>query len=381
MIIVEILFWMSLLFLLYVYGGYVVLTLPFKRQPQVTDESLRPTCTLVIAAYNEEKIIGQKIENSLALDYPKELLEIIIVADGSTDRTQDVIGHYPSVKFFYQPERQGKLAAIQRIWPAIQSEIVVFTDANSFLNSTAIKSLVQHFADPKVGGVSGEKKVSRLPTTTGTEGLYWKYESWLKKKDAEFYSIAGAAGELFAIRSTLYTPLDENLVLDDFIQSMLVCNQGYRVVYEQSAVAAELPSPTLKDEFARKVRIAAGGFQATSYLNNKMDFRKFPKLGFVYFSHRVFRWQLAPFAFFALLPLNIFIGMFHQSPFYLTVLVFQVFFYILAIVRNYFSIYGKSTTFISLVHYFFFMQLAVIAGWIKFKGKRQTAIWEKIPRM
>src|SRR5688572_6653998 len=242
--IVEVLFWINLLFLLYVYGGYVLFTLLFKRQRGVVDPSFKPKCTLLIAAYNEEKVIERKIQNSLELDYPERQLEIIIVADGSTDQTAEIVSRYPLVKLFYQPERKGKLAAIQRVLPAVQSEIVVFTDANTFLNRSALNLLVPHFADATVGGVSGEKKVSNLPTSTGTEGIYWKYESWLKQKDSEFYSVVGAAGELFAIRASLYTTLEENLVLDDFIQSMLVCNQGYRVVYEPMAVATELPSQT-----------------------------------------------------------------------------------------------------------------------------------------
>jgi biofilm PGA synthesis N-glycosyltransferase PgaC len=381
MVLVEILFWLNLLTLLYVYGGYVLFTLPFKKQTKWIDNGSRPKCTLVIAAFNEGKVIEDKILNSLALDYPNGMLDIVIVADGSTDHIHEIVNRYPSIRLFYQPERKGKLAAIQRILPAIQSEIVVFTDANCLLNKTAITDLVSHFADPGVGAVSGEKKVIKTPTAAATEGIYWKYESWLKSKDSQFYSIVGAAGELLALRTELYTILDEQLVLDDFIQSMLVCNQGYRVIYEKAAFASELPSPSLKDEFIRKVRIAAGGFQAINYLSDKMNFKKHLKLTFLYYSHRVFRWVLAPFCFFAILPLNTIIIIFKPNFLYGAILGLQVLCYIIAILRNFFSASGKSPAFISLIHYFFFMQIGAIAGLIKFKGRGQSATWEKIPRI
>jgi len=380
MTIVEILFWITLLFLLYVYGGYVLFTLPFKKKRPVVDKSFRPKCTLLIAAFNEEKVIAEKIRNSLELEYPEGLIEIVVVADGSTDRTPQIVSAYPSIKLFYQPERKGKLAAIQRVLPAIQSEVVVFTDANTLLNKTAIKTIIPHFADPGVGAVSGEKKVHSLESIAGTEGLYWKYESWLKKNDSRFSTIVGAAGELFAVRSSLYTMVDENLVLDDFIQSMLICNQGYRVVYEPLAFATELPSPTLKHEFTRKVRIAAGGFQAMNYLKNTMNLGKYPRVNFLYYSHRVFRWIPAPFCVFALLPLNIGIVLWQRNTFYETILVIQVFIYILAILVKKFSISGKIPKFILVVNYFFLMQIAAIVGLIKYKRQEQTAIWEKIPR-
>ncbi|HSB92640.1 MAG TPA: glycosyltransferase family 2 protein [Flavitalea sp.] len=381
MIIAEILFWLALLFILYVYGGYVLFTLPFKRKQVNADRYLRPKCTLLIAAYNEETIIAEKIRNSLELEYPQNLLEIVVVADGSTDKTSEIVSAYPSVRLFYQPERKGKLAAIQRVLPTLKSEIVVFTDANALLNKTALANMVPHFSDPKVGAVSGEKKVRSLPATTGTEGIYWKYESWLKKKDARFYSIAGAAGELLAVRSSLYTVLEENLVLDDFIQSMLICNQGYRVEYEPSAFASELPSPTLQFEFVRKMRIAAGGFQAVNYLKNKMDLKKYPRINFLYYSHRVFRWTAAPFCFFALLPLNVWMALVHPGFFYKTILVIQACIYLIAILGIKFSKLGKSPVFIPVVHYFFMMQIAAISGFVQYKRNEQTAIWEKIPRI
>ena len=190
----------------------------------------------------------------------------------------------------------------------------------------------------------------------------------------------GAAGEIFAMRSSLYIVLEENLVLDDFIQSMLVCNQGYKVVYEPLAFATELPSLTLKDEFSRKVRIASGGFQAISYLKRKLNLRKYPAVGFLYYSHRVFRWIPAPVCFFLSLPLNVCIVLIERNAFYETILVIQALIYFIAFLGKKFSISGKRYTFISVVYYFFFMQIAAIAGLIKFWRKGQSAIWEKIPR-
>lgn len=375
---VEIFFWASLCVLIYAYGGYTLLLWPPLRRDRSEYVATLPSCTLLIAAYNEEQVIEAKIFNSLQLKYQENLLDILIVADGSDDRTVSICKQYPAVTLMFQPRREGKIAAIQRALREINSEIIVFSDANAMLNPDALIHLNRHFADPSVGAVSGEKKVLELGGGAPTEGLYWKYESWLKKQDARYYGLVGAAGELFALRRSLYTFLPADTILDDFMQSMLICTAGYRVEYEPSAVALEKPSRSVKDEFERKSRIAAGGFQSMQRLNILRLTGRYPKLVLLYVSHRVMRWTIAPLALIALLVFNSLLVT--SSSFYLLFLWLQVLFYFFAIVGNGFSNVGKQLRLLRVPGYFFLMNAAVIAGYVRHLRKRQTATWEKIPR-
>jgi len=380
MFLTELLLYLDVFILIYVFGGYALVTYVFKKQARLVDDSFKPTCTIIIAAFNEEKVIADKIVNCLRLTYPPDLLQVVVIADGSTDRTTEIAQTFDSVKVFYTPERKGKLAAIQRVMPEIDSEIIVFTDANCLLNPVAIDQLTRHFADKKVGAVSGEKKVLQAASSADAESYYWRYESWLKKKDSDFFSLVGAAGEILAMRKALYTYIPETLVLDDFVQSMLICGKGLQVVYEPMAIASELPSVNLKDEFTRKVRIAAGGFQSVLFLRQRIKFSDNRKLGFLYYSHRVFRWTIAPLAFFLLLPLNLLTVLANGGIFYDVLLWLQLCVYLLVLVKSFRPVVVNRIPGLSAIHYLFFMQLTAIVGFLRFKNGGQSPSWEKIPR-
>ena len=205
MLILEILFWSAAATVFYTFLGFPILvTLVARVRSQPVDKRpYFPTVTLLIPAYNEEKLIGQKIENSLSLEYPLDQLEVCIVADGSSDRTVKIVKNYAEhgVKLYFEPERKGKITAVNRVMPLLTSEIVIFSDANAFLTPNTAKAMTANFADESVAAVAGEKQV-----LGGGEGLYWRYESYLKKMDSQISSVMGAAGELFAIRRKQFQP-------------------------------------------------------------------------------------------------------------------------------------------------------------------------------
>ncbi len=354
-----------------------------KNQPELPG-SYFPTVTLITAVYNEASIIQKKIENTFALSYPKEKLRILFIADGSTDETVDILHKHPSVEVLYQPEREGKVAAINRAMQYVNSEIVVFCDGNTFLNTNCIEYLVRHFADKKVGAVAGEKKIIDTSGDTNVagegEGLYWKYESFLKRMDSKFYTVVGAAGELFSIRTALYHPVDKNILLDDFMISLRICMEGYRVVYEPDAYAAEEPSESLMDEQKRKVRISAGGIQSVILLKGLLNIFKYGKLSFQYISHRVLRWIACPPLLPLMLVLNIFIVYKGTQPVYTAVLISQILFYTAAFTGWILTFYNIKIKALYVPYYFLFMNVAMYLGMIRYFKKSQSVLWEKANR-
>src|SRR5688572_7818562 len=383
----EFIFWISLALVFYNYAGYAILIAIhnfLKGKKKAPPQQHFPSVSFIVAAYNEEDCIETKILNSLDQDYPAEKIEFLFITDGSTDRTNGIILNYPRIQLLHDKIRSGKSAALNRVVSAASNEILIFCDANTILNRDAILNITRHYSDPSVGGVAGEKKV--IPASAGSdevgagEGLYWKYESILKRLDSEFHSVVGAAGELFSLRRSLYEPVANNVILDDFIISMRVAEKGFRIVYEPDAYAMELPSFSMGDEQKRKVRIAAGGFQAMTMLTSLFNFRKQPKLSFLYISHRVLRWTLSPICLILAFVANAFLFFQSGAPGYKILFVGQVIFYGMALVAGVFSIKGRQPKLMKLAWYFVFMNLSVILGFFRFVRGGQPAAWEKARR-
>lgn len=385
-------FWISLFIIFYTYIGYglfvyflVLIKRNFykKSKPVVYDNKELPTCSLVIAAYNEEGVIQEKIENTLFLSYPPELLKIYFVTDGSTDNTVEIIKKYPQLNLLHSDERRGKIAAMDRAMSYLDSEIVVFTDANTFLNRDAIIAICQNYSDPSVGGVAGEKRVSfddKADASSAGEGMYWKYESQLKKWDSELYSVVGTAGELFSIRRVLYQAVPPNTILDDFMISMQIAAEGYKIVYEPNAFAVETASANVQEELKRKIRIAAGGMQAVFKLKELLNPFKRPILSFQYISHRVLRWTVTPLLLLLVFVLNLYFAIFEERQLYAILFIFQVFFYSLAIVGLILERKNLKTKITFIPYYFCIMNYAVLAGMIRFFQNKQNVIWVKAKR-
>lgn len=389
-----IIFWICVGIVFYTYLGYGILLFVLVRIKRLVKgktppiEKLKneewPEVTLLICAYNEEDVIEDKMKNTRALDYPEGKLKVVFATDGSNDKTNELLSTYPEVTVLYKPERRGKTAALNRAIPYVKTDLVIFTDANTHLNSQSIKEIVTCFQNPKVGCVAGEKRIevrNEDGIAAGGEGAYWKYESALKKWDSELYSTMGAAGELFAIRTELFEPMDLNMLLDDFIMSMLIVKRGYKIEYCKEAYACETGSAELAEEKKRKVRIAAGGLQSIWKLKSLLNPFKYGVISFQLLSHRFLRWSITPFCLLALIPLNIILVLENKSWIYITIWAFQCLFYILAYIGYNNEINGKKSKLTYIPCYFLFMNLNVFGG-IRYliKKKKGTGAWEKAKR-
>jgi cellulose synthase/poly-beta-1,6-N-acetylglucosamine synthase-like glycosyltransferase len=389
MVIIKAVFFIGIFIVFYSYAGYGIvlwflLKLKKKKPSGVSAADELPALTLIVAAYNEENFIEEKIANTLQLDYPREKLEIIFITDGSSDSTPRLAASYERIQVLHEDQRRGKVAAIHRAMAFVKTPVIVFSDANTLLNKTCLLNIARHYSLPEVGGVAGEKKILSAESDSAAgagEGIYWKYESFLKKLDSELYSVVGAAGELFSIRTELYTYSGDNILLDDFVISLNVCRMGYRVVYEPEAYALETPSASLREEQKRKIRISAGAFQSMLLLKDLLNIFKYGVLSFQYISHRVLRWTLCP----ALLPviflLNILLTATRQGLIYDGLMGCQVIFYAAAITGWIYSNKEIKIKALYVPYYFFFLNLSLYMGYFRYKKGRQSVLWEKAVRV
>lgn len=391
--LIQLLFWVSIAIVFYTYAGYGILLYMLVKiksclcaTPLQPEFSELPAVTLLIAAYNEASVIKEKMENCRLLNYPKDKLKIIWITDGSSDETNEKLSQYPEITVYHQPERRGKTAALNRGMQFVNTPYTVFTDANTMLNTEAIVEIIAPFTDPETGCVAGEKRIAihdKDNASSGGEGFYWKYESKLKYWDARLYSAVGAAGELYAIRTSLFETMPEDTLLDDFILSMRIAAKGYKIAYCDTAYAIEDGSADMKNEGKRKVRIAAGGLQAICRLKKLLVPNPFHLgiLRFQYISHRVLRWSITPVLLFLLFPLNILLSFIPEiSPFYFTILVLQVIFYALAIIGYYMQQKQIKPKFLFIPYYFLFMNLNVIKAFFYLRKNKGSGVWEKAQR-
>ena len=389
MVFLKICFWLSLFIVFYTYLGYgmilfflVKMKALFRvKNAQRTNEPL-PGVTVLVAAYNEADFIEEKIKNCLQFDYPADKIHFLFVTDGSDDGTPDKVKQFPQVQLLHQSERKGKIAATNRAMPFVKTPIVVFTDANTVVNKETIRLMVRHYDDPKTGVVAGEKRifVKEKDTASGAgEGIYWKYESKLKKWDSELYSVVGAAGELFSIRTALFEPVPSDTIVEDFFMTMSIAKKGYRIIYEPEACAMEGPSASVGEELKRKIRIAAGGMQAVARLATLLNPLKYGVLSFQYISHRVMRWTIAPLSLPILFLTNAMLIL-NGSLFFKIFFALQVLFYLLALVGFLLEQRKIKLKVFFVPYYFFIMNYAVYAGFIRALKGSQSVLWERAKR-
>ena len=393
-ITLKIIFWLCLALVVYTYVGYgavlyIILKIKnifFRREtPPILplDPQLLPDVTLMICAYNEADVIEEKMQNIRALNYPQDKLCVMWVTDGSSDNSNEMLQAYPEVKLVYSPERKGKAAAMQHGLQENKAEYVIFTDANTMLNADAIREIVRQFMKKNVSCVSGEKRVAARHAGQATaegEGVYWKYESMLKRWDSELYSAMGAAGELFAVRMSHYLPAPSNALLDDFMMSMLILKDGHRIAYTSEAYATEYGSASTAEESKRKRRIAAGGLQSIWWLRSMMNPFAYPKVAFQYISHRVLRWSITPLALFALFPLNLLLLFASGSLIYQLLFLLQLFFYLSALTGHILKVSGRRNKLLYIPCYFLFMNLNVFLGMGYLMSHKDSGTWEKARR-
>jgi biofilm PGA synthesis N-glycosyltransferase PgaC len=388
----EMIFWISLSVLFFCYLGYGILLWFFQSVKRLfhapgmkkMEFEMLPV-TLIVASYNEADVLEAKIRNSLSIHYRENKLHFIFIVDGSNDDSEKIIRNSPHIQLIIHPDRKGKMAAIKTAMQRVKTPLVAFSDANAMLNEDCLLKMVAHFSDPQVGGVAGEKKIIHHAVqrngVSEAESLYWKYESFMKKLDAGFYTVIGAAGELFCARTALLNDFDETIILDDFINSMQVCLKGYRIAYEPGAYASESASASLAEEEKRKVRIAAGAYQAIGRLWSALNFFKRPLLSFQYLVRRFLRWTACPLFIITLFLSNLLIVIFTPGHhFYFWFLGLQCIFYMMAYagwmrVKN-----GKKASLLTIPFYFVFMNYCLIKGWIKYLRGRHSVLWEKSKR-
>lgn len=384
----QYLFWISFSIIIYTYLGYPVLLYLLVRIKRLVRTTTPPTnaellpITVLIACYNEEDILEDKIINTLSLDYPAGKRAIWFVTDGSTDRSAEILRKYPEITHFHSPERKGKNAAINRVMPYVETPVVVLSDANTSLNKESLINIARHYSNPQVGAVAGEKKImvaTKDGAASSGEGFYWKYESTLKRWDSELNTVVGAAGELFSIRSELYEEIPAGVIIEDFRLSMNIAAKGYKVVYEPDAFAMETGSASIEEERKRKIRISAGGLIEVRHFIRLFNFFRYGTLGFQFVSHRALRWTFAPICLFTALVSNVFLA-FRGNAFFIATLAFQCVFYLFALTGSRMKSKPISLKIFFIPYYFVFMNISVFQGLIRLISGKQSAVWEKAKR-
>ncbi len=379
---------LSLSLVLYAYVGYPLLLGLFARtlgrrgvHGKVSASGELPTVSLVISAYNEQKWIGKRIADALAQDYPADRLQIVVASDGSTDQTAAIVAamaaqHPGRVIVEDCPQRRGKANVLNAVLPTVAGEVVVLSDANTFFDRSAIRKLVRWFGDRQVVAVCGQLKLVDPATGRNVDGLYWRYENFLKEREAQLGALLGANGAVYAIRRDSYVPIPSDTIIDDFVIPLLMKLRSHgRIVYDVEAVATEETPPLVRDEFRRRARIGAGGFQSLTRLWPLL----LPSHGWTCWallSHKVFRW-LAPLFLLVALVANMLLL---AEPAYRLLLGLQLAFYAAALFGSVVPGSGTVPRLLRLATLFASMNAALAVGlWRWLTGSQQGA-WQRTAR-
>jgi len=385
----AILFWFLCVLIIYHYFLYpailILMAKSLKKKytaPEIEElkEDELPTVSFIVAAYNEETVIKEKILNTLQLNYPKDKLEIIVASHGSNDNTEQLVKSFSKdgVVSLHSDKREGKTAALNYAVDAAKGDVVVFSDANNMFSLDSIKYLVRHFKNPEVGGVCGLKCIADDVNRQSSEGdgLYWKYESAIKLAESQCKTITNADGEIFSLRRNLYVNMDTRIINDDQEITFNLINQGYRIIYETKATSSELASIDLIDDYHVKVRMVAGSYQTLERYFWQVFFPT-SVFAWMFFSHKVLRWTM---------PLLL-IGFFIASIFYTESIIANVFlylqiaFYVMALLGFLLMKQVHKIKILYIPLYFTLMNVAVAHGFIRYINKSQTGNWRKAERV
>ena len=384
MIIALFIFWVSAIILGYTYLGYPVLVALLARlkprRVSAQQISELPRVSLIIAAHNEERVIREKIENSLSINYPDELFSIVIVSDGSTDRTNEIVNEFAShrrINFIHYEPRRGKAHALNQGVANSQSEIIVFSDANIWYDPDSIRMLVENFSDPLVGCVCGKVLLEKPEGSSEPlgEGAYMKYERSIQQNESQFHTMIGTDGAMYAIRRLLFEPLPEGVIVDDFIIAMRVLDKDYRIVYEPKAIGYEEAASSVGQEFKRKVRMIAGGFQSLGILKIVLNPLSHPIVFIQFISHKFLRW-LGPIFIVSVSLSNLFLL---SNLFYQMIFTLQLIFYASALAATFVERLRRKSLFY-FPYYFCSLNIAASIGMKRFILRQQNVKWEKILR-
>jgi cellulose synthase/poly-beta-1,6-N-acetylglucosamine synthase-like glycosyltransferase len=380
----TVIFWACLALVSYAYLGYPLLVWGLSRvfnRPVVprtgTDADL-PTVSLLIAAYNEEAVIEDRLRNALAMDYPPEKLEIVVSSDGSADRTTEIVRRYAgrNVRLLDYTHRRGKAAVLNASVPELLGEIVMLSDANTQVDGMAARKLVRWFNDPEVGAVCGRLLLTDPETGKNVDSLYWKYETFLKRCEGRLGALLGANGGIYAIRKAVFTPIPDGTILDDFVIPLVArLRTGCMVLYDGEALAREETPPKLGSEFRRRSRIGAGGFQGIGMLWGLLH----PRWGWTalaFASHKILRW-LCPFFLLGLLASNLVLC---ARPFFQAALAAQLLFYMVSAIMTVVPARFRLLRPLRLATMFTGMNIALLVGFWKWLRGSQQGVWQRTVR-
>jgi cellulose synthase/poly-beta-1,6-N-acetylglucosamine synthase-like glycosyltransferase len=374
----ELIFWTSLLLILYIYFGYplvVNLVGLFRALPVRRHADHLPIVTVLIAAFNEEDVIEATVRNKLAQDYPADRLDILVVSDGSSDRTDGIVKEIadPRVRLLRQEPRAGKTSALNLAVPEAQGEIIVFSDANSLYASDALRQLVANFADPEVGYVTGKMLYANPDGSITGEGCstYMKYENALRVAETRIGSVVGVDGGIDAVRRELYVPMNSDQ-LPDFILPLHVVKQGYRVVYEPRAILWESSLKEAGDEYQMRVRVSLRAFWALFDMRGLLLFKQNPLFAWQLWSHKVLRYLCFIFLTASLLSSFLLLD---QGLFFFLFFFLQAGAYIGALVMPSLERKGFKFNILIFIHYFALLNLASAHAFGKFISGRKQVVW------
>ncbi len=385
-IVVRILFWGSLAAVVYTYFLYPLLLNGLSRIQKNRHRAAAPLCgselpkvTMVISAYNEEQVLPEKIRNCKKIDYPEDRISFLFGSDGSEDGTREILEAIRDRRFevLIRPERRGKVQMLNTLVPRTQSDLVVFSDANTMYEPDAIREMVRLFADPRVGCVIGKQILyapENDPESCRTESTYWRYENFIKTMESAFGAVPSVNGSIFAIRRELYRELPGQAITEDQVLGLRIMTEGHRGLFAEKAIAWE-PVSTLTDELRRRIRISAGNFQSLFLVPRILD----PRCGwvfFAFFSHKLLRW-LVPFFLAVMLGSNLLLA---GQPFYGSTMAAQGLFYLSGILGAAIPKLTGVFKILAIPKYFLAMNLAIVLGLARFLSGKQKVTWFKAAR-
>lgn len=360
------------------YPAVLALLAASRRRPPRASGEPHERVAMIIAAFNEERVIAAKIENALSLDYPPGLFTVVVAADGSSDRTADIARSFndPRVVCLHEPARRGKGHALNRAVAATPCDVLVLSDANNFYSPDSIRLLVARLREPGVGGATGAKRIvaSRERAASGGDGLYWRYESKIKTAESALGGTVTADGEIFALRRESYREIPAAVINDDMYLTFRLVDARLHVVYEPEAVATEEASITIREDFNTKVRMIAGGMQSL-----RQEWRTIlGSAGFAvkFLSHKLLRW-LMPLVLLTLLATSATLA---AQPVFAALLAAQLAFYLLAALGGLLNSRGARPTLAYVPFYFVVMNFAAAGGLWRYLRGRHSVLWTKAAR-
>jgi cellulose synthase/poly-beta-1,6-N-acetylglucosamine synthase-like glycosyltransferase len=382
--VLEPAFWTCAALVVYAYAGYPVVVWVLARivgrpaRPVPVADVGLPTVSLLVAAHNEETVIRQRILNALAMDYPAGMLEVVIATDGCSDGTADVVRRFAAdgVRLLAYDRRRGKATVLNDSIPQLRGEVVILSDANTLTEPGAARSLARWFADPKVGSVCGKLVLSDPVTGKNADGLYWKYETFLKACEGRLGALLGANGGIYAVRRSVFAPIPADTIVDDLVIPLAArLKTGCRIVYDPTAVAHEETPAGVGAEFHRRTRLGAGGFQSVRRLWRLLDPRQ-GWVAFTFLSHKVLRW-LCPFFLVGLLATNLALA---GDPVYLGALGAQVGIYLTSALTALVPSRARLLKPLRLTTMFTGMNVALLVGFWRWAAGSQSGVWRRTAR-